>query len=161
MKVHRWVRTVGSDTYLGHWRGTPSHQHNWKQNTLLTYTNDSLIIHTYILINQLYEHISNLHLHIFNEEYNIEFQILQLYIFCVLKVLIFSVCSRYLYFLCAQGTYILCVLKVLIFSVCSRYLRGPGSSVGIATDCGLGGPGIESRWGRDFSHTPRPALGPT
>jgi hypothetical protein len=25
----------------------------------------------------------------------------------------------------------------------------------------LDGPGIESRWGRDFSHTSRPALGPT
>ena len=29
-------------------------------------------------------------------------------------------------------------------------LSGPGSSVGIATDYGLGGPGIESRWGRNF-----------
>jgi hypothetical protein len=38
---------------------------------------------------------------------------------------------------------------------------GPGSSVGIATDYGLDGPGIESRWGRDFSHTSRPSLGPT
>jgi hypothetical protein len=38
---------------------------------------------------------------------------------------------------------------------------GPGSSVGIATDYGLECPGIESRWGRDFSHTSRPALGPT
>ena len=27
---------------------------------------------------------------------------------------------------------------------------GPGSSAGIATDYELGGPGIESRWGRDF-----------
>jgi len=27
---------------------------------------------------------------------------------------------------------------------------GPGSSVGIATDYGLDGPGIESRWRRDF-----------
>jgi hypothetical protein len=38
---------------------------------------------------------------------------------------------------------------------------GPGSSVGIATDYGLYSPGIESRWGRDFSHTSRPALGST
>jgi hypothetical protein len=38
---------------------------------------------------------------------------------------------------------------------------GPGSSVGIATGYGLDGPSIESRWGRDFSHTSRPALGPT
>jgi len=27
---------------------------------------------------------------------------------------------------------------------------GPGSSDGIATDYGLDGPGIETRWGRDF-----------
>jgi hypothetical protein len=38
---------------------------------------------------------------------------------------------------------------------------GPGISVGIASGYGLVGPGIESRWGRDFSHTSRPALGPT
>jgi hypothetical protein len=38
---------------------------------------------------------------------------------------------------------------------------GPGSSVGIATGYGLDGPGIKSRWGRDFSHTSRPALEPT
>jgi hypothetical protein len=42
-----------------------------------------------------------------------------------------------------------------------RNTCGPGSSVGIATDYGLNGPGIESRWGRDFSYTSRPALGPT
>ena len=28
---------------------------------------------------------------------------------------------------------------------------GPGSSVGIATGCGLDGPGIESRWEAKFS----------
>jgi hypothetical protein len=33
--------------------------------------------------------------------------------------------------------------------------------VGMATGYGLDGPGIESRWGRDFSHLSRPALGPT
>jgi hypothetical protein len=38
---------------------------------------------------------------------------------------------------------------------------GPGSIVGIATAYGLGGPGIESRWGRDFPHLSRPALRPT
>ena len=38
---------------------------------------------------------------------------------------------------------------------------GPGSSVGIATGYGLDGPGIESRWGRDFLHLSRLALGPT
>jgi hypothetical protein len=37
----------------------------------------------------------------------------------------------------------------------------PGSSVGIVTGYGLDGPGIESRWRRDFSHLSRPALRPT
>jgi hypothetical protein len=38
---------------------------------------------------------------------------------------------------------------------------GRDSSVGIATRYGLDGPEIESRWGRDFQYTSRPALGPT
>ena len=38
--------------------------------------------------------------------------------------------------------------------------RGPGSSVGIATDYGLEGPGIEYRWDEIFRPS-RPALGPT
>ena len=38
---------------------------------------------------------------------------------------------------------------------------GPDSSVVIATGYGLDGPGIESRWGRDFPHLSRPTLGPT
>jgi hypothetical protein len=40
-------------------------------------------------------------------------------------------------------------------------VRGPGSSVGIATGYGLDGPGIDSWWGRDFPHLSRPALAPT
>jgi hypothetical protein len=40
-------------------------------------------------------------------------------------------------------------------------VSGTGSSVGIATDYGLDGLGMESRWGRDFPHLSRPALGPT
>jgi hypothetical protein len=40
-------------------------------------------------------------------------------------------------------------------------IRGPGSVVGIATGYGVDGPGIESRWGRDFPHLSRPTLGPT
>ena len=39
--------------------------------------------------------------------------------------------------------------------------RGLGSVIGTATGYGLDGPGIESRWGRDFPHLSRPALGPT
>jgi hypothetical protein len=38
---------------------------------------------------------------------------------------------------------------------------GRDSVVGIANRYALGGPGIESRWGRDFQHPSRPALGPT
>jgi hypothetical protein len=38
---------------------------------------------------------------------------------------------------------------------------GRDSSVGIAIRYQLDGPGIEFRWGRDFQHPSRPALGPT
>ena len=38
---------------------------------------------------------------------------------------------------------------------------GPCSVVGIETAYGLDGPGIESRWGRDFPHLSRPTLRPT
>ena len=38
---------------------------------------------------------------------------------------------------------------------------GPSSVVGIATGYELDGPGIKSRWGRDFPHLSRLALGPT
>jgi hypothetical protein len=39
-------------------------------------------------------------------------------------------------------------------------LKQSDSVVGIATGYGLDGPGIESRWGRNFPHLSRPALGP-
>jgi len=42
-----------------------------------------------------------------------------------------------------------------------RISFGPASVIAIATGYGLDGPGIESRWGRDFPHLSRPALGPT
>ena len=38
---------------------------------------------------------------------------------------------------------------------------GQDSSVGTATHYRMDGPVIESRWGRDFPHPSRPALGPT
>ena len=45
----------------------------------------------------------------------------------------------------------------------SYYSRkvGRDSVDGTAPQYGLNGPGIESRWGRDFPHLSRPALGPT
>ena len=36
----------------------------------------------------------------------------------------------------------------------------PDSVIGTGTRYGLDGPGIESRWGRDFPHPARSALGP-
>jgi hypothetical protein len=50
---------------------------------------------------------------------------------------------------------------VTIYTQTYRQSGGPGSVVGIATAYGLDGPGIESRWGRDFLHLSRPDLRPT
>jgi hypothetical protein len=49
---------------------------------------------------------------------------------------------------------------------CNNYtmystICGPGSSVGIATDYGLDGPGMESRWGARFSPHVQTAWGPS
>jgi hypothetical protein len=44
-------------------------------------------------------------------------------------------------------------------SACQK--TGRNNAVGIATRYGMDGPGIKSRWGRDFPHPSRPALGPT
>ena len=51
----------------------------------------------------------------------------------------------------------------IAFLVCIKLLTMcvPGSIVGIATGYGLDGPGIEFRWGRDFPHRSRSALGST
>jgi hypothetical protein len=49
----------------------------------------------------------------------------------------------------------------LILSLLFNYLWQLGGSVGIVTAYGLDGPGIESRWGRDFLHLSRQALRPT
>ena len=43
----------------------------------------------------------------------------------------------------------------------SNYVVGQDSSVGIVTRYGLDGPGIKSRWGRDFPRPSRLSLGPT
>jgi len=47
-------------------------------------------------------------------------------------------------------------IQVVTIQIC-----GPGGVVDIATGYGLDGLWIESRWGRDFPHLSRPALGPT
>jgi hypothetical protein len=43
------------------------------------------------------------------------------------------------------------------FEVAARYSGGPGSSVGIVTEYGLDGPGIESRLGKIFRLGAHPA----
>ena len=50
--------------------------------------------------------------------------------------------------------------SIYFFVLYTKY-RGRDSSVGIATRYGLVGPGIESRWGRDFPHPSRLSLGLT
>jgi hypothetical protein len=52
-----------------------------------------------------------------------------------------------------------CILSQLNYPFLYIREHGLGSSVSIVTDYGLDGPGIESRWRRDFPHPSRPALG--
>ena len=51
------------------------------------------------------------------------------------------------------------VLYTHFFKIRFYQIMGGESSVGITTRYGLDGPGIESRWVRDFPHPSRPALG--
>jgi hypothetical protein len=48
-----------------------------------------------------------------------------------------------------------------IANIFNNYFSSVGWVAQSVTGYGLDGPGIESRWGRDFSHTSRLALGPT
>jgi hypothetical protein len=50
--------------------------------------------------------------------------------------------------------------RVEILPCQCEYLSGLGSVVGIVTGYRLDGPGIESRWRRDFPHLSRPDWGP-
>jgi hypothetical protein len=53
-------------------------------------------------------------------------------------------------FMAFAETLLPCVAVLENFSSVPKMLVGLGNSVGIATDYGLDGPGIESRWERDF-----------
>jgi hypothetical protein len=52
-------------------------------------------------------------------------------------------------------------LQIIYCVLFQLYTLWRVGQVGIATGHGLDGPGIESRWGRDFPHLSRLALGPT
>jgi hypothetical protein len=62
---------------------------------------------------------------------------------------------------CQVALYTLPYLHNLYLPATLSNCRDRDSSVGIATDYGLNGPENEYRWERDYSHTSRPALGPT
>ena len=62
---------------------------------------------------------------------------------------------------CGYAPQTVVVYTWIVISAWVLGITRPGSSVGIVTGYGLDGPGIESRWGRDFPHLSRPALGPT
>ena len=66
-----------------------------------------------------------------------------------------------LHVITSQRTWNLTPVDTMFLITGTLLSRGRDSSVGIATHYGLDGPGIESRWGRDFPHPSRPALGPT
>jgi hypothetical protein len=72
-----------------------------------------------------------------------------------------SVCLR----LHTEHTYAWLTLRFIFFIDVFNYVMlrivGRDSSVGRATDYRVDGQVIESRWGRDFPHPSRPALGPT
>ena len=56
---------------------------------------------------------------------------------------------------------LLFIVQLLDLMLYNQSVSEPGSVVGIATAYGLDGPGIGSRWGRDFPHLSRPSLRPT
>ena len=56
---------------------------------------------------------------------------------------------------------IIIIIIITIIVVSIVIWPGRDSSVGIATRYGLDGPGIESRWGREFPRPSRLVLGPT
>jgi hypothetical protein len=52
-------------------------------------------------------------------------------------------------------------ISTIFYHIAYNFTGGHDNVVSIATRYRLDGPGIESRWGRDFLHLSRPALDPT
>ena len=74
-------------------------------------------------------------------------------------MLVMTFCNEYVFNKNVSHSFSFCMCACVFIHDCVYALCGPGSSVGIATDYGLDGPGIESRWGEIFRPF-RPALGP-
>ena len=66
--------------------------------------------------------------------------------------------SQIIISLYCEGEVSASVLRFYSFVALSDVGMGRDSSVGIATDYGLDGPGIESRWGQDFPPWGPPSL---
>jgi hypothetical protein len=83
-------------------------------------------------------------------------------VFCIVSFMYMFSYFRCLY--CHRVTtqmQLIIIIIIIIYTVYAPHMKGRNSSVGIATEYGLDGSEIESCWGRDFSHTSLPALGPT
>ena len=90
-----------------------------------------------------------------------------MYIYMCVCVYIYVCVCEYIYIYIYIYIYVCMYICVCIYSVymCVYIYMcvcvGRNSSVNIATRYGLDGPRIKSRWGPDFPHLSRTALGPT
>jgi hypothetical protein len=75
-----------------------------------------------------------------------------------IKEYFFSIKSQSLYVIILQNEFQTLFYHYLYYTLC--LCCGPGSSVGVTTDYGLDGPGIESRWGEIILMCPDRPWGP-
>jgi len=101
-------------------------------------------------------------IHSFKANYSTYFFFNILFYVCFLVLYVWVLFCVFCVFVLFCALFLLLYVPVsLLFLYKLTYHYGPGSSVGIATGYALDDPGIEFRWGRDFPHLSRPALGPT
>ena len=82
--------------------------------------------------------------------------------FCILKTDFYTLQFINLWGHFNSNITMVCTFTKVQWFICSLSSpRGPSRVVGVATGYGLDGPGIDSRWERDFPYLSRPALGPT
>jgi hypothetical protein len=84
----------------------------------------------------------------------------------LLNLSFLTYCVEWGFFLRCNHVLLRC-RSFFVHGICVQYTTlvegyvGRDSSVSIATRYGPGGPGIQSRWGRNLLHPSRPTLGPT